>query len=78
MRLGRADGSRLRVGSAVLEISAHPHTGCAKFVARFGKDAMVFVNSPVGRQLRLRGVNCKVVSGGVVRVGDAIAKEANL
>jgi hypothetical protein len=68
-------GSRLRIGSAVIEISAHPHTGCAKFVARFGSDAMGFVNSPMGRQLRLRGVNCKVVSGGVVSVGDTITKE---
>jgi hypothetical protein len=68
-------GSRLRIGSAVIEISAHPHTGCAKFVARFGSDAMRFVNSPMGRQLRLRGVNCKVVSGGVVSVGDTITKE---
>jgi hypothetical protein len=69
-------GSRLRVGSAVIEISAHPHTGCEKFVARFGKEAMRFVNSPRGQQLRLRGVNCKVVSGGAVRVGDVITKEA--
>jgi hypothetical protein len=69
-------GSRLRIGSAVVEVSAHPHTGCAKFTARFGKDAMRFVNSSKGRQLRLRGMNCKVVAGGVVRVGDIITKEA--
>jgi len=69
-------GSRLRIGSAVIEVSAHPHTGCEKFVARFGKDATRFVNSKTGRQLRLRGMNCKIVSGGVVRVGDTITKEA--
>jgi hypothetical protein len=68
-------GSRLQIGSAVLEISAHPHTGCAKFESRFGADAMRFVNSPTGRALRLRGVNCKVVIAGIVRVGDTITKE---
>ena len=49
-----------------------PHTGCGKFVRRFGVDAMKFVNSPVGRELNLRGVNAKVVRGGVVAQGDAI------
>jgi hypothetical protein len=69
-------GSRLRIGSAVIEISAHPHTGCEQFVERFGREAMRFVNSPRGRELRLRGMNCKVASGGVVRLGDIITKEA--
>ena len=68
-------GARLRIGTAVLEVSAHPHTGCAKFVERFGTAAMRFVNSPTGRALRLRGVNCRVVAGGVVRLGDTIMKE---
>jgi len=58
----------------VLEISEHPHTGCAKFSARFGTDALRFVNSPEGRQLRLRGVNTRVVVPGVVRVGDKVEK----
>lgn len=69
-------GSRLRVGSAVIEISAHPHLGCAKFVDRFGMEAMSFVNSPTGRRLRLRGANCKIVTSGIVRIGDIITKEA--
>jgi len=69
-------GTRLRIGSAIIEISAHPHTGCDKFMARFGKDAVRFVNSRVGRELRLRGMNCKIVSAGVIRVGDIITKEA--
>jgi len=67
-------GSRIRLGTAVVEISAKPHTGCAKFSARFGADALRFVNSPVGRAMRLRGVNAKVVSAGSVRVGDAVGK----
>ncbi len=63
-------GSLLRVGDAVLEVSAAPHLGCAKFVERFGSDAMRFVNSRVGRQLRLRGMNARVVRAGTVRLGD--------
>jgi hypothetical protein len=65
-------GSRLEIGTALIEITAVPHTGCGKFVRRFGVDAMKFVNSPVGRELNLRGVNARVVRGGVVAQGDAI------
>lgn len=67
-------GTRLSVGSAVVEVTAKPHTGCAKFVERFGRDAMRFVNSSVGRQLRLRGLNARVVVAGLVRPGDAVSK----
>jgi MOSC domain-containing protein YiiM len=67
-------GSRVQIGSAVIEFSAEPHTGCAKFSGRFGNDALRFVNSQVGRELRLRGANCRVVVAGTVRPGDAIKK----
>lgn len=67
-------GTRLALGSAVIEISALPHTGCKKFVSRFGLDAMKFVNSPLGLKLHLRGVNAKVLRGGVIRVGDIVRK----
>lgn len=67
-------GTRLALGSAVLEVTAQPHTGCQKFVARFGADAMKFVNSPVGRELHLRGINAKVIQPGRVRVGDKAKK----
>jgi MOSC domain-containing protein YiiM len=67
-------GARLSVGTAVIEITAEPHTGCKKFNERFGRDALRFVNSPEGRALRLRGVNTKVVEAGQVRVGDTIRK----
>jgi hypothetical protein len=70
-------GSRVRIGSAVIEFSEPPHTGCAKFSARFGVDALKFVNSEVGRKLRLRGANCRVVVAGTVRPGDAIKKLPN-
>jgi hypothetical protein len=67
-------GSRLAIGSAVIEVSAQPHKGCQKFVERFGVEAMKFVNSSAGRQLRLRGINARVVQAGVVRVGDRVKK----
>jgi hypothetical protein len=67
-------GTRLEVGSAVIEITDKPHTGCGKFSRRFGVDAMKFVNSGVGRELNLRGVNARIVSAGTVRTGDVIRK----
>jgi hypothetical protein len=67
-------GTRLAVGSAVLEVTDQPHLGCAKFAARFGQDALRFVNSRVGRELRLRGLNARVIVSGTVRTGDAILK----
>jgi MOSC domain len=67
-------GTRLALGSAVIEVTDMPHTGCAKFSARFGSDAIRFVNSPSGRALRLRGMNARVVQPGRVRRGDSIRK----
>lgn len=67
-------GQRLAVGTAILEVSAKPHTGCAKFLERFGKDSAAFLNTPEGRDLRLRGINCSVVQAGTVRLGDRITK----
>lgn len=67
-------GTRVALGSAIIEVTDQPHTGCKKFVARFGLDAMLFVNSPVGRELHLRGINAKVVQPGVIRVGDVAKK----
>ena len=67
-------GTQLAVGEGVVEVTAEPHTGCAKFSARFGTEALKFVNKSPGRELRLRGVNARVVTPGAVRVGDAITK----
>src|SRR5262249_29175887 len=61
-------GTRLALGSAVIEVTAEPHTGCAKFSQRFGRDALRFVNSPAGRELNLRGINTRVVIPGRVCV----------
>ncbi len=79
MDLSRANlppGTRLAIGSAVIEVSPEPHTGCGKFSARFGVDAMKFVNSSEGQRLRLRGVNTRVVQSGVIRIGDVVRKIA--
>ena len=67
-------GTRLALGSAVIEVTAQPHTGCQKFQARFGRDAVKFVNSAAGKELHLRGINAKVVQPGVIRVGDRAQK----
>ena len=70
-------GTRLTIGDpavrgAVIEVTAPPHTGCAKFIERFGAEAMRFVNGRVGRPLRLRGLNARVVEPGRVRPGDRV------
>lgn len=67
-------GTRLAVGSAVIEVSEEPHTGCSKFSARFGSEALRWINSPVGRAHRMRGLNARIVEGGTVRVGDPIRR----
>jgi len=66
-------GTRLAIGDAVIEVTPDPHTGCAKFTQRFGLDAMRFVNSPSGKELRLRGLCARVVQPGTIRVGDTVA-----
>jgi len=67
-------GTRIAIGSAVIEVSEAPHTGCGKFLSRFGVDAQKFVNSPVGRELGLRGINARVLQAGRIRVGDVVRK----
>ena len=67
-------GTRLEIGEAVIEVTAEPHNGCAKFSERFGQDAVRFFNSPEGKALRLRGLNAKVVVPGTIRRGDVVRK----
>jgi hypothetical protein len=67
-------GTRLALGSAIIEVTAQPHTGCGKFAGRFGVDATTFVNSKEGRRQNLRGINAKVVRAGTIRVGDVATK----
>lgn len=67
-------GTRLALGTAVVEVTDVPHQGCRKFADRFGVDATKFVNSKRGKQLGLRGINAKVVKSGVVRNADSVTK----
>jgi MOSC domain-containing protein YiiM len=65
-------GSRLRIGSAVLEVTPQPHNGCRKFRARFGGDALTLVSMKALRHRNLRGVYMTVVEDGEAAVGDAV------
>ncbi len=67
-------GSKIQIGTAILEITPQPHNGCKKFVERFGLDAMKFVNSPIGKQFHLRGIYAKVIQSGTIRQGDFVKK----
>ncbi len=69
-------GQRLAIGTAVLEITAIPHTGCGLFVERFGLAAAQFINSDIGKQLHLRGIYARVVQDGLVKTQDRITKIA--
>jgi MOSC domain-containing protein YiiM len=71
-------GTRLALGSAVIEVTGKPHLGCAKFLARFGREALKFVNSRTGCELRLRGLNARIVVPGTIRPGDVIRKVATV
>ncbi|NOT46484.1 MAG: MOSC domain-containing protein [Acidobacteria bacterium] len=68
-------GTRLAIGSAVIEVTAIPHLGCKKFVERFGLEMMKFANSEFGRRHSLRGINAKVVKSGTIKTGDQIGIE---
>jgi len=67
-------GTRLAIGSALIEVTAEPHTGCKKFVDRFGLEAMKFVNSGLGKTINLRGINAKVIQSGQIATNDLVKK----
>jgi hypothetical protein len=67
-------GTQIAIGAAVIEVTDQPHTGCAKFLKRFGVEATKFVNSPQGLALHLRGINARVVVPGRIRSGDRVRK----
>ena len=67
-------GTKLAIGSAILEATTQPHTGCSKFSGRFGIDALMLINSPAGQELQLRGICAKVVQGGQINAGDTVTK----
>lgn len=67
-------GARVKIGTAILEVTDQLHTGCKKFSSRFGVEALKFLNSQAGKELRLRGIYAKVVLEGRVRQGDVVNK----
>ena len=67
-------GTRLAIGAALIEVTEPPHTGCKKFAQRYGLDALKFINSPLGKRLRLRGINARVIRPGTIRAGDTVIK----
>lgn len=67
-------GTQLAIGSAIIEVTAQPHTGCKKFIERFGLDALKFVSSPVGKRLHLRGINAKIVQSGTIQINASVKK----
>jgi hypothetical protein len=67
-------GTQVAIGECVIEVTDQPHTGCKKFSSRFGVDALRFVNSEIGKKLRLRGINAKVVVAGTIRSGDTVRR----
>ncbi|HAA94123.1 MAG TPA: MOSC domain-containing protein [Dehalococcoidia bacterium] len=67
-------GTRLSVGEAILEATNQPHTPCKKFSSRFGIDALKFVSTAIGKELQLRGINCKVIQSGSIKPGDTLKK----
>ncbi|MXZ02108.1 MAG: MOSC domain-containing protein [Chloroflexi bacterium] len=67
-------GALLSIGSAIIELTAAPHTGCVKFASRFGHDALRFVSGPEAMQQRRRGANAKIIQPGRIRVGDVVRK----
>jgi hypothetical protein len=69
-------GTRLQMGTAMIEITSVPHLGCRKFMSRFGRDALMFVNSEYGKRLNLRGICAKVVKAGTVKVNDTLSRQA--
>lgn len=66
-------GTRLKLGQALIEVTAEPHLGCRKFKDRFGRDAVLFVNSAEGKAINARGVNARIIQPGLVTTGDSVS-----
>jgi MOSC domain-containing protein YiiM len=67
-------GTRLEIGTAVIEVTEVPHTGCKKFASRFGLEALKVFDTEEGLALNLRGINTRIVAPGTVRAGDTVRK----
>lgn len=67
-------GTQLSIGGAIIQVTDQPHTGCKKFSERFGVDALKFVSTPLAKEIKLRGINAKVVQPGAIKPGDTVKK----
>ena len=67
-------GTRFAIGTAEFAVTEAPHNGCQKFIDRYGRDAVLFVNTGKGKELRLRGIYARVIKDGEVSVGDTVRK----
>lgn len=67
-------GARIQVGEAVLEVSDIINDACGKFIQRFGQEAFDWIRDPANAPLRLRGLFCKVIQAGEIRIGDTVKK----
>ncbi len=65
-------GTRIAVGTAIVAVTPKPHDGCAKFDARFGHDALRFVQAKPTRPENRRGICWRVVRPGAVELGDPV------
>ena len=66
----RGLGAGLRWVDDCEALTEIPHTGCERFIGRFGLDALKFVSTPLAKQLH----NAKIVRLGVIRAGDIVTK----
>ena len=67
-------GTRFAIGEAEFVVTETKHNGCQKFIDRYGRDAVLFVNTGNGKELRLRGIYAQVTKDGKVSVGDTVRK----
>ena len=70
-------GQKLAIGpnnDVILVVSDIPHTGCSKFSKRFGKETTLFINNNKQKNLRLRGINTRVIKSGHIKQFDPIKK----
>ena len=65
-------GRELRAGAVRLRVTEKTHLGCNVFAERFGREALKWVNDRGHRSRRLRGINCQVITAGLVQVGDRL------
>ncbi|MCP4444517.1 MAG: hypothetical protein GY811_04125 [Myxococcales bacterium] len=67
-------GTRLKLGTASIEITDEPYTPCNRYQARFGKEARRWVRDETHQARHLRGRYARVVTGGHVALNDRLTR----